>query len=241
MKTFVIQLFTLTNIAFFLRIDNKIEQLSSKISDKEIEDLLKEPKYQKITDTDIALDLELSSSMKPIKKEEHYFDAFKFISKEKLKELLTQLNEPLYSSYLPKEAKLLLEKTLSNDLPFATNIQINSYLDSSLSNGYYTEGFIDSDGIISRKGILTFINNKGKNELTYAVANSKVFILFSSLNKEKIIKIFRNSIITIKDIISSPCFNVLSKKESNLICAPSNDEKDLWVKTLTSHILNNPL
>ena len=75
--------------------------------------------------------------------------------------------------------------------------------------------------------------------MAYAVANSKVFILYSIENKENIIKIYRNSKITIKDIVSSPCFNVLSKKENNLICASSNDEKDLWVKTITSHLANN--
>ena len=100
MKTFVIELLFIIKIVFSLRIEPKIEELSSKISDKEIDDLLKDPKYQKIADTDISLDLELSSQIKPIKKEEHYFDSFKFISKEKLKELLKQLNEPLYSSYL---------------------------------------------------------------------------------------------------------------------------------------------
>ena len=239
MKTFVIELLFIIKIVFSLRIEPKIEELSSKISDKEIDDLLKDPKYQKIADTDISLDLELSSQIKPIKKEEHYFDSFKFISKEKLKELLKQLNEPLYSSYLPREAKLLIEKTLSNDISFANNNQINSYIDTNLANSFYTEGFIDPDGVISRKGILTLIDNKGNNELAYAVANSKVFILYSIENKENIIKIYRNSKITIKDIVSSPCFNVLSKKENNLICASSNDEKDLWVKTITSHLANN--
>ena len=239
MKTFVIELLFIIKIVFSLRIEPKIEELSSKISDKEIDDLLKDPKYQKIADTDISLDLELSSQIKPIKKEEHYFDFFKFISKEKLKELLKQLNEPLYSSYLPREAKLLIEKTLSNDISFANNNQINSYIDTNLANSFYTEGFIDPDGVISRKGILTLIDNKGNNELAYAVANSKVFILYSPENKDKIIKIFRNSKITIKEIVSSPCFNVLSKNDNNLICAPSNDEKDLWVRTITSHIINN--
>lgn len=237
MKTFVIEFIFIINIVFSLRIEPKIDELSSKISDKEIDELLKDPKYQKIADTDISLDLELSSSIKQTKKEEHYFDSFKFISNEKLKELLKQLNEPLYSSYLPREAKLLIEKTLSNDISFANNNQINSYIDTSLSNSFYTEGFIDPDGVISRKGILTLID-KGKNELAYAVANSKVFILYSTENNETIIKIYRNSKITIKDIVSSPCFNVISKNENNLICAPSNDEKDLWVKTITSHLTN---
>lgn len=238
MKTFVIEFLFMIKIIFSLRIESKIDELSSKISDKEIDELLKDPKYQKLADTDISLDLELSSSIKPTKKEEHYFDSFKFISKEKLKELLKQLNEPLYSSYLPREAKLLIEKTLSNDISFANNNQINSYIDTSLANSFYTEGFIDPDGVISRKGILTLID-KGKNELAYAVANSKVFILYSTENKENIIKIYRNSKITIKDIVSSPCFNVISKNENNLICAPSNDEKDLWIKTITSHLTNN--
>ena len=238
MKTFVIEFIFIIKIIFSLRIEPKIDELSSKISDKEIDELLKDPKYQKLADTDISLDLELSSSIKQTKKEEHYFDSFKFISNEKLKELLKQLNEPLYSSYLPREAKLLIEKTLSNDISFANNNQINSYIDTSLSNSFYTEGFIDPDGVISRKGILTLID-KGKNELAFAVANSKVFILYSTENKENIIKIYRNSKITIKDIVSSPCFNVISKNENDLICAPSNDEKDLWVKTITTHLTNN--
>lgn len=238
MKTFVIEFIFIIKIIFSLRIEPKIDELSSKISDKEIDELLKDPKYQKLADTDISLDLELSSSIKQTKKEEHYFDSFKFISKEKLKELLKQLNEPLYSSYLPREAKILIEKTLSNDISFANNNQINSYIDISLENSFYTEGFIDPDGVISRKGILTLID-KGKNELAFAVANSKVFILYSTENKENIIKIYRNSKITIKDIVSSPCFNVISKNENDLICAPSNDEKDLWVKTITTHLTNN--
>lgn len=238
MKSFVIEFLFMIKIIFSLRIEPKIDELSSKISDKEIDELLKDPKYQKLADTDISLDLELSSSIKQTKKEEHYFDSFKFISKEKLKELLKQLNEPLYSSYLPREAKILIEKTLSNDISFANNNQINSYIDTSLANSFYIEGFIDPDGVISRKGILTLID-KGKNELAYAVANSKVFILYSTENKENIIKIYRNSKISIKDIVSSPCFNVISKNENNLICAPSNDEKDLWVKTITTHLTNN--
>ena len=40
MKTFVIELLFIIKIVFSLRIEPKIEELSSKISDKEIDDLL---------------------------------------------------------------------------------------------------------------------------------------------------------------------------------------------------------
>ena len=227
------------------------------ISDKELDELLKDPKYQKLAESMGMSASELTlppseideSSLKKTeekKDEELYFSTFNFISKQKLKTILDKLNQPIFTSYLPQEAKILIEKALTFESSFANNEQINNYIDNNMANSQYSEAYIDPDGVMSRKGLLTIINKnkKGyKSSLSYSISNSKVVSFFSISNKDKIIKSYRNSQIKVKDISSSPCFYIIrtmiKENDDSLVCAASVNEKELWYKTIKSHLSEN--
>lgn len=227
------------------------------ISDRELDELLKDPKYQQLAKSmgmsasELTLPAgeldELSPKKTEEKKEEDlFFSTFNFISKQKLKTILEKLNQPIFSSYLPQEAKILIEKALKFESSFANNDQINNYIDNNMANSQYSEAYIDPDGVISRKGLLTIISKSKKEfkySLSYSVSNSKVISFFSTSNKDKIIKNYRNSQINVKDINSSPCFYIIRKmkkqNDDSLVCAASVNEKELWYKTIKSHLSEN--
>ena len=79
------------------------------------------------------------------------------------------------------------------------------------------------------------------NQFVWAVANSKVLCFYHSQNYLNFIKLFRRSELNIKDIISTPCFNIMSELDQEveekkyLVCASSVEEKEIWVKTLNSN------
>lgn len=263
LKSLIIWIITILIFASFtieLKLHEQIPALSpeeSTISDRELDELLKEPKYQKLAKSmgmsvsDLTLPADEIDKFSPKKTEEKkdeelFFSTFNFISKQKLKTILDKLNQPIFSSYLPQEAKVLIEKALKFESSFANNDQINNYIDNNMANTHYSEAYIDPDGVISRKGLLTIIN-KNKKEyksyLSYCVSNSKVISFFSTSNKDKIIKTYRNSQINVKDINSSPCFYIMRKmikqNDDTLICATSVNEKELWYKTIKSHLSVN--
>jgi len=87
--------------------------------------------------------------------------------------------------------------------------------------------------------MLTIIDPKTSlNQFVWTVANSKVFCFYHSQNYLNIVKLFRRSYLSIKDITSTPCFSISSDLDNDdkkyLVCASSIDEKDIWVKTINS-------
>jgi hypothetical protein len=101
--------------------------------------------------------------------------------------------------------------------------------------------FIDPDGKIGRKGTLTLIDpQSGESKFVWAVTNSKVLCFFQSQSFLTIIKLFRNSSLSLKDINATPCFLVSSPRDKDdgsvLVCSSSTQEKEVWLQTINSNI-----
>jgi hypothetical protein len=99
-----------------------------------------------------------------------------------------------------------------------TNILISNTLNSQV--------FIDQENKVGRKGMLTLVN-KDTAEIrnVWAVLNSKVFCLYKSSNYLKILKIYRVSMLKIKDYIFSPCFFVYYENDNQQQKFRSNKKK----------------
>jgi hypothetical protein len=118
---------------------------------------------------------------------------------------------------------------------------MNDFIETSLMNTPNSQTFVDPDGIIGRKGILTLIDpENGDSKYVWAVSNAKVLSFFQSQSLLTIVKLYRNSSLIIKDITATPCFLLSSPKDykdgSVLACATSTQEKEVWVQTIRSSI-----
>ena len=108
-------------------------------------------------------------------------------------------------------------------------------------NSPNSQTFVDPDGIIGRKGILTLIDpENGDSKFVWAVSNAKVLCFFQSQSLLTIVKLYRNSSLLIEDISATPCFLLSSPKDfkdgSILACASTTQEKEVWIQTIYSHL-----
>lgn len=119
----------------------------------------------------------------------------------------------------------------------------DEFIIKSLENTPNSSSFIDSDRTIGRKGMLTLIDQKtGDNNFVYTISNSRVLCFYQSKSFLSIIRLYRNSNFSIKDINSSPCFIIISntnEDENSMICASSSLEKDSWTLTIKNNIGSN--
>lgn len=104
-----------------------------------------------------------------------------------------------------------------------------------------SQTFVDPDGIIGRKGILTILDpENGDSKFVWTVANAKVLTFFQSQSFLTIVKLYRNSVLNLKDINATPCFLISNKKDqkdgSLLVCSNSTQEKEVWVQTIRANI-----
>lgn len=116
---------------------------------------------------------------------------------------------------------------------------LNEGLESLMINSVNSEAFIDPNGKIGRRGILTYIEpNDLSIKHVWAVMNSKVFVLYESKNFLTIVKLFRNSAFELKDSGSSPCFVIYSniEKQSHLLCSTSTIEKEVWIDIIRTNL-----
>jgi hypothetical protein len=126
---------------------------------------------------------------------------------------------------------------------FEENNKINDFIETSLVNSPTSQSFVDPDGIIGRKGVLTLIDPEtGDSKFVWTVSNSKVLTFFQSQSLLTIVKLYRNSRLNLKDIPATPCFLIThlgdSKDGSVLVCATTTQEKEVWVQTINSHLTN---
>jgi hypothetical protein len=110
-----------------------------------------------------------------------------------------------------------------------------------MTNTPTSQTFIDPDGTIARKGILTLIDPEtGNSKFVWTVSNNKVLCFFQSQSLLTIVKLYRNSSLVIKDVNSTPCFMLTNYKDAKdgsvLACATSTQEKEVWIETIKSHL-----
>ncbi len=123
----------------------------------------------------------------------------------------------------------------------AEDNKINDFIESSLMNSPNSQSFIDPDGKIGRKGILTLIDpENGDSKFVWTVSNAKVLCFFQSQSFLTIVKLYRNSSLQIKDINATPCFLLASPKDlkdgSLMACSNSTQEKEVWLQTIKANI-----
>lgn len=112
-----------------------------------------------------------------------------------------------------------------------------------ISNTLNSQVFIDHENKVGRKGLLTYIDkDTAEIKHLWAVINLRVFCLYKSSSYLNIYKIYRISMVQIKDLLYSPCFfiyisndTVDSKATQSLICALNFREKEYWINTLNHH------
>jgi hypothetical protein len=110
-----------------------------------------------------------------------------------------------------------------------------------LVNTPNSQTFVDPDGIIGRKGILTILDpENGDSRFVWTVSNAKVLTFFQSQSFLTIVKLYRNSTLQIKDINATPCFLISNKKDpkdgSLLVCSTSTQEKEVWIQTIKANV-----
>jgi hypothetical protein len=107
-----------------------------------------------------------------------------------------------------------------------------------------SQTFIDPDGVIGRRGILTIIDpENGNAKYVWTIANAKVLSFFQSQSLLTIVKLYRNSSLILKDINSTPCFLISSSKDvrdgSILVCSITTQEKEVWIQSIKSHLMKS--
>lgn len=121
------------------------------------------------------------------------------------------------------------------------NNKINDFIETSLTNTPNSQTFVDPDGIIGRKGIITILDpESGDSRFVWAVTNAKCLTFFQSQSFLTIVKLYRNSSLVIKDINATPCFLAFNKRDktdgSLLACTTSTQEKEVWIQTIKANI-----
>jgi hypothetical protein len=113
-----------------------------------------------------------------------------------------------------------------------------------ISNTLNSQVFIDHENKIGRKGMVSIIEkDSAEVKHVWAVLNNKVFSFFRSSNYLSIFKIYRISMLKIRDFTYIPCFFLYydNGQENNfensqtLICTLNYREKDIWINTLHYH------
>lgn len=182
---------------------------------------------------------------KPKKEEppvEDKFQTYDFISKQQARYLIEILKQPVFYNMLPSEAKDIVKVTRDNfQFKLTQDGKIDDFIETNMTNTPNSQSFVDPDGQIGRKGILTIIDPINSNsKFAWAVSNSKTLTLFESQSFLVILKLYRNSALQLKDIPVTPCFlisNVNAKSEGSLLlCTTSTQEKEIWIQTITSTI-----
>ena len=108
-----------------------------------------------------------------------------------------------------------------------------------MKNAQNSQIYVDPDGTIGRKGMLTIIDPLSNgSQFVWTIANSKVLCFYRSQSFLTIIKLYRNSDLNVKDISATPCFLINSsrEKDNNLVCTQSIDEKEIWLQTIRDNI-----
>ncbi|MCQ2816625.1 MAG: hypothetical protein MJ252_05080 [archaeon] len=245
----IILLFTIPGINSSLLQDSPEFTLDSlKTQSKELDSLLAE---RNINSNDLMEDtskIDISNIFskkisQPKTDSLHFFKNFTFISKEDVKDLLLLLEQPFYSNYIPQEAKILISNALNINSTLANDSSINNYLDKALINSELSQSFIDSEGIIGRKGKLNLIKISEKfypKEIGYAVINSKVFVFYELGDRNKIQKLFKINRFNVEDIFETPCFKIITGEnnvDKYMVCSASVYEKELWLNVINN--INN--
>jgi hypothetical protein len=119
--------------------------------------------------------------------------------------------------------------------------KLDTFIENSLITSPNSQTFIDPDGKVGRKGVISLIDRvSGDSKFTWAVSNTKVLCFFQAQNYTSIIKLYRNSSLQVKDISATPCFMLwdtkVPKEGSILACTLSTQEKEIWLQTITTNI-----
>ena len=243
------------------------------ISDAELDQMLKDPKYASLIggnaeellkaspanssnkkpkkkSLDPLDDLELGSSSsdsptttkKHEDKVEDKFNSYDFISKQQARYLIEILKQPVFFNMLPQEAQQIVKVTKDNfQFKMTQDSKIDDFIETNMANTVSSSTFIDTDGQVGRKGVLTIIDPINSNsKFIWCVVNSKTLTFFESQNFLTIVKLFRLSSLVMKDISATPCFlvyNQISQKDgSYLVCGNTTQEKEVWIQTINSAI-----
>ena len=121
---------------------------------------------------------------------------------------------------------------------------MNDFIETSMMNSPTSQTFIDPDGKVGRKGILTLIDpTTGDSRFVWTVSNAKVLCFYQSQSFLTIVKLYRNSSLQVKDVYATPCFLLASTKDisdgSILACSTTTQEKEVWLQTIYSNIKSN--
>lgn len=181
-----------------------------------------------------------SSSKKKEDKVDDKFQTYDFITKQQARYLVEILKQPVFFNMLPSEAQQIVKVTKDNfQFKMTQDGKIDEFIETNMVNTPSSQSFIDPDGQVGRKGVLTIIDPVNSiSKFIWAVLNAKAFTLFENQSFLNIVKLYRNSHLMIKDIPATPCFmtmNIQSKSEGSLlICSTSTQEKEVWVQTILS-------
>lgn len=191
-------------------------------------------------------DLESSSnSKKKEDKVEDKFQTYDFITKQQARYLIEILKQPVFFNMLPSEAQQIVKVTKDNfQFKMTQDGKIDEYIETNMVNTPSSQSFIDTDGQVGRKGVLSIIDPiNSVSKFVWGVLNAKTFTLFESQSFLTIVKLYRNSHLEVKDIPATPCFmtsNKLSKSDGAfLVCSNSTQEKEVWIQTILSALQKN--
>lgn len=264
----------LSILLFFFVINfSIIFNLSTKddsISDAELDEMLKDPKYASLLDgkaddllkasplkkkkdvnnTSVKntkkpidlIDLDIKDDEDLLKKTSNTekFRSYDFISKQQARYLIEILKQPVFFNMLPQEAKNIVKVTKDNfEFKMAQDGKLDEYLETNLVNTPSCTSFIDSNGSIGRKGVLTIVDpNNSTSKFVWTVLNSKTLTFYENQSYMSIIKLIRLSQLTVKDISATPCFLVANIKAANegslLVCSNNTQEKEVWITSIKS-------
>lgn len=158
------------------------------ISDAELDEMLKDPKYASLLEgkaDDLLkasplrkkkdansvnkeakksvdlIDLDIKDDDEILKKTSNSekFRSYDFISKQQARYLIEILKQPVFFNMLPQEAKNIVKVTKDNfEFKMAQDGKIDDFLETNLVNTPSCTSFIDSSGSIGRKGVLTIVD-----------------------------------------------------------------------------------
>lgn len=173
---------------------------------------------------------------------EKKFKGYDFISKQQARYLIEILRQPVFFNMLPTEAQSLVKATKDNfQFKLVQDSKLEDYLEANLSNNPTSQTFIDPDGKVGRKGVLTVIDpESGSSKFLWVISNTRTLTFFESQSFLTIVKLFRNSSLVMRDVPATPCFIVYDRKGttegSNLVCSNSTQEKEVWMQTISSNL-----
>lgn len=213
--------------------ENSKAKINSKTSD--------DPSSLNLDSVDLKdIDTTPSSSKKKEDKIDDKFQTYDFLTKQQARYLIEILKQPVFFNMLPSEAQQIVKVTKDNfQFKMTQDNKIDEFIETNMINTPSSQSFIDSDGQVGRKGVLSIIDPiNSSSRFVWAVLNSKTLTFFESQSFLTIVKLYRNSHLIIKDVPATPCFmtaNSISKSDGSfLICSTSTQEKEVWVQTILS-------